>query len=146
VPIRHHSANRIEQRPRAVRLDRRSLLAGGLAVAWPLTARGTPARHSLVMVEAPNCTYCARWHAEVGPGYALSAEASFAPLRRFDIGDPALRSIPDLRYTPTFVLVEGTREIGRIVGYPGAEFFWGLLAPLLAKAGFPAAEAADVRT
>ncbi|MBL3206218.1 thioredoxin family protein, partial [Klebsiella pneumoniae] len=34
------------------------------------------------------------------------------------------------RYTPTFILVDGGREIGRIEGYPGADFFWGLLERL----------------
>ena len=35
--------------------------------------------------------------------------------------------------TPTFVLVERGREVGRITGYPGADFFWGLLDGLLKK-------------
>ncbi len=98
------------------------------------------------MVEAANCIYCARWHAEVGSGYALSAEAGFAPLQRRDIGDPALKRIPNLRYTPTFVLLEGDREVGRIVGYPGADFFWGLLAELMAKAGFPGSVLGAIKT
>jgi hypothetical protein len=29
--------------------------------------------------------------------------------------------------------------MGRITGYPGADFFWPLLEELLAKAGYPAA-------
>ena len=31
------------------------------------------------------------------------------------------------------MLVDKGREIGRIMGYPGADFFWGLLAPLVTK-------------
>jgi hypothetical protein len=38
-----------------------------------------------------------------------------------------------VRYTPTFVLVDRGREIGRIVGYPGEDFFWELLAGLIKK-------------
>ena len=34
---------------------------------------------------------------------------------------------------PTFVLVEDGRELGRIEGYPGEDFFWGLLGKLLEK-------------
>jgi hypothetical protein len=34
---------------------------------------------------------------------------------------------------PTFVLVDNGREVGRIVGYPGADFFYGLLGELLKK-------------
>jgi hypothetical protein len=41
----------------------------------------------------------------------------------------ALRS--PVRFTPTFVLVDEGREIGRIEGYPGEDFFWGLLERLL---------------
>jgi hypothetical protein len=33
--------------------------------------------------------------------------------------------------TPTLALAEDGREIGRIVGYPGEDFFYGLLANLL---------------
>jgi hypothetical protein len=36
-------------------------------------------------------------------------------------------------FSPTFVLVEQGREIGRITGYPGADFFWGMLAELIQK-------------
>lgn len=35
-----------------------------------------------------------------------------------------------MRYTPTFVLIDGGREVGRIEGYPGEAFFWGLLEKL----------------
>ena len=35
--------------------------------------------------------------------------------------------------TPTFVLAEDGREVGRIVGYPGNSFFWELLGELLRR-------------
>ena len=41
---------------------------------------------------------------------------------------PDLGFIRRERFTPVFVLVEEGREIGRIRGYPGDTFFWGLLA------------------
>lgn len=127
-------------------VHRRTLLVSGLGLALQTTPALAAGRHSLIMVETASCTYCVQWHREVGPGYAKSSEGAFAPLRRFQIGDPALRGIRDLRYTPTFVLMDADREIGRIVGYPGADFFWGLLAELLAKAGFSAAEPTDIKT
>ncbi len=34
-------------------------------------------------------------------------------------------------FTPTFVLFDDGREIGRIEGYPGEDFFWGLLQNLV---------------
>ena len=36
-------------------------------------------------------------------------------------------------YTPTFVVVDGGREIGRITGFINDEAFWGLLDTLAAK-------------
>ena len=39
--------------------------------------------------------------------------------------------VSPIRFTPTFVLVDDGREIGRIEGYPGEDFFWGLLERLL---------------
>jgi len=57
-----------------------------------------------------------------------------------------LAHLKGLRYTPTFVLTEGDREIGRIVGYPGADFFWALLADLLAKTTYRTPAQDDIKT
>ncbi len=127
-------------------IDRRVVLGSGLGLVVPVGATRAAGRHVLVMVETTSCIYCIRWHQEVGPGYTRSAEGAFAPLQRLNLGDPGLSHIKNLRYTPTFVLLDGEREIGRIVGYPGADFFWGLLADLLAKAGFPTSEPSDIKT
>lgn len=86
------------------------------------------------MVEARGCVYCDRWHAEVGPAYHASPEGQFAPLRRMDIKDVvpediSLRARPV--FTPTFILLAQGEEVGRIEGYPGEDFFWGLFARLL---------------
>lgn len=94
------------------------------------------ASHVLVMIEAPGCVYCARWHAEVGPGYNRSPEGRFAPLARRQSGDADIAFIRGVSYTPTFVLVRGDRELGRIVGYGGEDFFWGKLDEILKSAGF----------
>ena len=63
-----------------------------------------------------------------------------APLRRVDIHATRprdLEAIGGVVYTPTFVLFDGCREVGRIVGYPGEDFFWGLLDGLLAGLADP---------
>ena len=125
--------------------SRRAVLAAGLASLASTRVRAD-APYKLVMVEEAGCVYCARWHAEVGPAYAKSPEGRFAPLERAQIGDAAISHLSSLRYTPTFVLVEGRREVGRITGYPGADFFWGLLAELLAKTPFAAPAGEDVKT
>ena len=90
----------------------------------------------LLMYEEQGCPWCRRWHAEIGPAYPNTVEGQRAPLRKVDIHgskpDGILLALP-VRASPTFVLVESGREIGRITGYPGAEFFWGLLNGLLVK-------------
>jgi hypothetical protein len=43
-------------------------------------------------------------------------------------------------FMPTFVLVENGKELARIEGYPGEDFFWGLLGMMLkAQTGFSGA-------
>ena len=87
----------------------------------------------LVMVEQAGCHWCARWNAEIAHIYPKTEEGARAPLRRVD-----LRDLPDdidftskPVFTPTFVLVDDGRELGRIEGYAGDQFFWFLLKELL---------------
>lgn len=103
-----------------------------------ILALASPARAELrlLMFEQPGCTYCQAWHAEVGPEYPKTAEGLQAPLWQLQLRDAlppnvALASQPV--FTPTFVLVRDGAEIGRIEGYPGEDFFWGLLAGILAE-------------
>jgi len=105
----------------------------------------------LVMVEQAGCHYCIAWHAEVGPAWPNTAAGAFAPLRT-----EQLRRISDdlalerrVMFTPTFVVVDAAgAELGRLEGYPGADFFWPVIERLLADtAGFdPAAAAAPPET
>ncbi len=90
----------------------------------------------LVMFEDRGCSWCARFDLEIGPIYARTDEARRAPLRRVDLdsGMPAeLAHLAPVRFTPTFVLLEDGREVGRIQGYPGEMHFWGLLGMLLER-------------
>lgn len=89
----------------------------------------------LLMFEEPGCPWCKRWEAEVGIGYARSAEGQRAPVRRLPVGKPPgnIQLHSPVTMSPTFVLVEDGREVGRITGYPGADFFWALLGELVAK-------------
>ncbi len=115
----------------------------GLAPAADSAAQGAAgeieirtARAVLVMVDDRGCVYCARWNRDVRQSYLASPEGQFAPLVQRQRGHPDLAFLPGLRYTPTFVVLAGGREVGRIVGYAGPDFFWGELAGLLARAGF----------
>jgi thioredoxin-related protein len=90
----------------------------------------------LLMFEQPGCEWCARWNEEIGGAYALTEEGRRAPLRRVNISEQPLEDVrlaSRASYTPTFVLVEDGRELGRIEGYPGPDFFWPLLDRLLKR-------------
>ena len=106
------------------------LLTMGLALSL-----GHAAAAELAMFRRDGCPYCAAWDREVGPIYGRSEIGRRAPLRMVDIHRDrhAIALAGPVIYTPTFVLVDEGREIGRIEGYPGEDFFWGLLERLLQK-------------
>lgn len=116
------------------------LLAGAALAAAPGAAEIPRRGIRLVMVDDLGCPYCARWDAEVGEGYQRSPEGAFAPLVRMRRGSAALAGLRPITHTPTFIVVRDGGEIGRITGYPGAHFFWPLLAEILQRAGYPAAK------
>lgn len=94
----------------------------------------------LVMFESRTCHWCQRWHAEIGPVYPNTPEAQCAPLRRVDVDEPLpedLNVVSPIVFTPTFVVVEDGREVARLVGYPGEDFFWPLLERELVKLPHP---------
>lgn len=91
----------------------------------------------LIMVERDGCRYCVDWHREIGPGYPKSAEGKFAPLHRVQQRDAEqLKTFAPVIYTPTFLVVSGTTELGRVTGYSGQMFFYEELDEQLVKAGF----------
>jgi len=80
------------------------------------------------MFRRAGCPWCAAWDREIAPIYGKTdagrrAPVSLADLAQVDEMKLALRR--PVRFTPTFVLLELDREIGRIEGYPGENFFWG---------------------
>lgn len=91
----------------------------------------------LVMVEEQGCVWCARWNEEIADIYPKTAEGKAAPLTRMDIHATRPEHITfsrSLNFTPTFVLVVDGKEKARIEGYPGEDFFWGLLGQMLREA------------
>lgn len=110
----------------------RVLLALVLALSVPAGATAA----ELVMFWQKGCVWCERFDRDIAPAYEKTAEGKRAPLRRVDIAKPIpgdLAFIRRERFTPVFVLIEDGREFGRIRGYPGDTFFWGLLANLLER-------------
>ena len=88
----------------------------------------------LVMYRRAGCPYCLAWDREIGPVYPKTEIGKTLPLRQVHLDRGKDNSV-DLKspilYTPTFVLVEDGKEKGRIEGYPGEFFFWGVLEKLL---------------
>jgi hypothetical protein len=92
-----------------------------------LTWAAPAAAAELIMFEQAGCPFCRRFDREIAPKLPSTAEGRRAPLRRVDIHGPRpadLAWLEPARLTPTFVLVEGGREVGRILGYAGEDFFW----------------------
>lgn len=103
-------------------------------LSWlPLSAS---AEIYLLMAEEHGCAWCARWNEEISPIYPKTAEGRTAPLVRYDLhGEtPDVEFVRRVHFTPTFILVEDGREVGRIEGYPGEDFFWGLLEMMFEQA------------
>lgn len=114
-------------------MRRRALLALPLWTAVPAWAEAA----ILLYVREAGCPWCRQWDQRIGPIYPNTKEARRAPLREIDRRDPALAGlglVAPILYTPTFVLLVGGREAGRIEGFAGEDFFWGQLERLMAKA------------
>lgn len=98
----------------------------------------TAAAAELVMYRSPGCPYCRAWDRAIAPIYPKTDIGRKLPLRQVDVGRPGDASVAlksPVRFTPTFVLVDKGRELGRIEGYAGEDFFWGLLERLLLHHG-----------
>ena len=91
----------------------------------------------LLMAEEAGCYWCAKWNSEIAHIYPKTPEGRTAPLQRYNIraDKPDVAFDRKVRFTPTFILVEDGKEVGRIEGYPGEAFFWGLLGMMFDRAG-----------
>jgi thiol-disulfide isomerase/thioredoxin len=95
----------------------------------------------LVMFRRDGCPWCLKFDREIGPIYPKTEFNQRAPLRHVNLDhdrDVGLVHGP-IRYTPTFVLAEDGKEVGRIEGYPGDEYFWPRLESLMERAPMPPA-------
>lgn len=109
------------------------LIALSLAVATAVPV----AAAELVMVRTPECGYCRQWDREIGRSYpatdlGAALPVSMRDLRREMPGRLTLRG--PIIYTPTFLIIDRNREVGRIEGYPGRDAFWSRLSGLASRA------------
>jgi hypothetical protein len=126
-------------------MRRRDLVLLGFGVITGPGARaGDMPAAQLIMLERHDCPWCRRWLREVGEAAWNASDLGLrAPLRRVDVAKdmPAdLGAFARWRFTPTFVLMQGGRELGRIIGYQGDLFFWQQAEALLAKLPQPDTE------
>jgi thioredoxin-related protein len=104
------------------------LLAGSILLACRADA------FELIMFRRIGCPWCAAWDREIGPIYAKTDLGRRIAVRLIDLDQRAsmkFKLASPVRFTPTFVLLDEDREIGRIEGYPGEDFFWGQLERLV---------------
>jgi thioredoxin-related protein len=90
----------------------------------------------LLMFERDGCVWCQRWDRDVGQIYGKTDEARLLPLRRIHIdkqSDAGIVLSSAVRYTPTFVIADQGREIGRITGFISDDAFWGLLGTFVTR-------------
>ena len=116
-------------------MARATITAFAFAVLLPISAA---AETLLLMAEESGCLWCERWNEEIAHIYPKTAEGKTAPLQRYDLHEGTPDGVTlsrGVHFTPTFVLVDNGREVGRIEGYPGEDFFWGLLNMVFQRAG-----------
>ena len=89
----------------------------------------------LIMVEQQGCYYCEEWKDQLGHIYPKTPEGKYAPLKTFDITEvDEIKGLErDVIFTPTFILMEKNKELGRLEGYSSEDFFWELLEVILKK-------------
>ena len=101
--------------------------SASLASDAPLSEISAIPETALIMVTSPSCPWCDAFEEEVGHIYGQTPESAHFPLHRIDYFTKFTKPLADIQaayVTPTFIVIRGYQEIGRIEGYPGHEMFW----------------------
>lgn len=91
----------------------------------------TAIQQEVIVLEAPNCTYCNVFRQLVLPRYLRSKRAGDLPIRFVDVNDPAadqLKLSSSVTMVPTVVMMREGQEVDRINGYMGPEAFFQSVA------------------
>ena len=113
--------------PRCVALFLSLFLLLAISTVGAGSVKAADSRGQLVMITSSHCPWCEAFEDDIGKGYDLTEEALVYPLRRHDfyVAMPDdLAHLTPATMTPTFIFVRDGLEVGRIIGYPGAELFW----------------------
>lgn len=114
-----------------------------LFMASPVMAHSShqaPARtvvpSALIMIHHKDCHFCKAFMRDIGvEKYNATNIGTALPLRVFDVSTPegrkaflverrAGRISPRVRGTPTFIIYYNNKEVGRVTGYAGKEWFY----------------------
>ena len=101
-----------------------------------ITALKSAVAVELIMVHSPTCEWCDTWEDEVGVIYTRTEQGKRVPLRRIDVDDIPTSAINigwPVAFPPTFLLLNGKQEVGRITGFSGESHFCYFLDELLKK-------------
>ena len=107
-----------------------------ISIAGAMSVKAADSRGQLVMITSSHCPWCEAFEDDVGKGYDRTEEALVYPLRRHDFYQKMpddLAHLTPATMTPTFIVVRDGVEVGRIVGYPGAELFWWRISEFTAQ-------------
>jgi thioredoxin-related protein len=91
----------------------------------------------LIVMEAEGCTYCDIFRRDVLPSYQASERGKDVPIRFLDVNDQTAEALgldSPVDIVPTFVVLKNHREVGRIPGYVGPEFFFHSINHLISSA------------
>lgn len=91
----------------------------------------------LVVMEAPGCIYCDLFRRDVLPTFQSSERGREMPVRFVDLNDEAAEKLATdgpVDVVPTFLIMKNQREIGRIPGYVGPEFFFHSINHVISSA------------
>ena len=106
------------------------LFAVLLLIGSPINASEKNGLFRLVYIFSEQCLFCKAWERDVGRLYGDTEYAKRAPLFKIDIklfSKHFTDVTPKVSGTPTFILMNGNNEVGRIVGYQNRDmFFWAL--------------------
>ena len=106
------------------------LIAVLLLIGSPINASEKNGLFRLVYVFSDQCVFCKAWERDVGRLYGDTEYAKKAPLFKVEMSlfsEHFTDVTPNVSVTPTFILMSGNDEVGRIVGYQNRDmFFWAL--------------------
>ncbi len=109
-------------------LQRFRNLAAAACVTLMVSLPASAQEFRLLLIEQVGCYVCEAFNRDIAPAYEASPEGEIAPLIRADLRGPlpegvTLTTRPFV--TPTFILIDNQgAEVGRLIGFPGEDFFW----------------------